>query len=55
MAEFLKRESGIEAELDSGGRVGEFTVWVDDKLIAKKGLIKLPDKEQILALIQQEM
>ena len=55
MVEFLKREAGIEAEIDPSGRVGEFTVWVDGKLVAKKGFLKFPDKEKILVAIQREM
>jgi len=55
VAEFLNREARIEAEIDKGGRVGEFTVWVDGKLVVKKGFFKFPDKEKILAAIKQEM
>ncbi len=55
MAAFLKRQSGIEAEIDSGGRIGEFSVWVGDKLVAKKGSLKFPDREKILAAVKQEM
>jgi len=55
VAKFIKKESGIEAGMDSGGKIGEFTVWVDDKLVVKKGFLKFPDKEKILFAIQQEM
>ncbi len=55
MADFLKQKSGIEAEIDSGGRIGEFSVWVDEKLVAEKGSLKFPDREKILAAVKQEM
>ena len=54
VAAFLK-ENGIEAETDSGGKVGEFTVWVDDKLVIKKRFLRFPDNEQILAAVQEKL
>jgi len=55
VADFMKNESGIEAAIDPGGKIGEFTVWVGDKLVEKKGLLKFPDKKKILAAVQQEL
>ena len=55
MADFIKNESGIEVEIDSGGKIGEFTVWVDGKLVEKKDRLKFPDKKKILAAVQQEL
>jgi len=55
VADFIKNESGIEVEIDSGGKIGEFTVWVDGKLVAKKDMLKFPDKKKILAAVQQEL
>ena len=55
VAKFMKREAGIEAEIDPGGRIGELTVWVDDKLVAKKGLFNFPNMDEILAVVQQKM
>ncbi len=54
VAAFLK-DAGIEAETDSGGRIGEFTVWVGNNLVVKKKLLQLPDKEQILGAVQKEL
>jgi len=54
VTDFLKN-AGIEAELDSGGKVGEFTVWVDDKLVVKRKFLRFPEKEKILAAVQQEL
>jgi len=55
VADYLRNEAGIEVENDSGGRIGEFTVWVDGKCVIKKKFIRFPEKEQILAAIQQEI
>jgi len=55
LADFIKKESGINVETDSGGKIGEFTVWVDDKLVVKKKFFKFPDKKKILFSIQQEI
>jgi len=54
VANFLKN-AGIEAELDSGGKVSEFTVWVDDKLVVRKRFLRFPEKEKILAAVQHEL
>ena len=51
----MKNESGIEATLDSGGKIGELTVWVDGELLEKKGLFKFPDKTKILAAVEQKL
>ncbi len=51
----MKSKSGIVAKIDSGGKIGEFTVWVDDKQVAKKGFLKFPNKENILAAVQKEL
>ena len=55
MAAFVKNESGIEVELDSSGKIGEFTVWVAGKLVEKKDKFKFPDKNKILKAIKQEL
>lgn len=53
----MKSESGIDAKLDLGGKIGEFTVWVDEKQIEikPKGFLKFPDKDKILAAVKQEL
>ena len=55
VAAFIKKESGIEVELDSSGKIGEFTVWVDGKLVEKKGRLIFPDKNKILDAIKKEI
>ena len=54
MAAFVKNESGIEVELDSSGKIGEFTVWVEGKLVENKNRLKFPDKNKILSAIKKE-
>lgn len=55
MAAFIKSESEIEVELDSTGKIGEFTVWVDGKLVDKKGRLSFPDKKKILDAVKQAL
>ena len=43
----LERELGVKAELIEG-QLGEFTVSVGDKVVAKKGLIFFPTEPKIL-------
>ena len=47
MAATLERELGVKAELIEG-RLGEFTVSVGDKVVAKKGLVFFPPEQKIL-------
>lgn len=54
MAELIKSEIGVEPELVEGER-GEFTVWVGDQLVAKKGWIKFPPDQKVLAAVRQAM
>ena len=43
----LERELGVKAELIEG-HLGEFTVSVGEKVVAKKGLIFFPPEQKIL-------
>lgn len=54
MAEMLKQELGADVELIEGNR-GEFTVWVDEKLVARKGLFRFPPDKKVLSRVQQAM
>ncbi len=54
MAELIKRELGVEPELVEGGR-GEFTVWVGDRVAAKKGWVRFPPEERVLAGVRQAL
>jgi uncharacterized protein YuzE len=55
VAAFVKNESGIEIKLDSTGKIGEFTVWMDGELIEQKEQLKFPDKNKILKAIKQKL
>ena len=55
VAAHLKKESGIDVELDSGGRIGELSVWVDEKLVEKKDGFIFPDKNRILDSVKQAL
>jgi hypothetical protein len=46
----LKKELGIEAEIVEG-KTGEFTVWVDDQLVARKGWIRFPSDQTVLQAV----
>ena len=54
MAELIERELGIKAELKEGER-GEFTVWVNDKVVAKKGWLRFPQNGKVLSAVRQEL
>jgi hypothetical protein len=43
----LKKELGVEVDI-VGGKTGEFTVWVDDNLVAAKGWIRFPSDQKVL-------
>lgn len=51
MAAELKRTVGVDAELRVGGS-GEFTVWIDDKLVAEKKFGKFPSPEECVAAVK---
>lgn len=54
MAELIKRELGVEPELVEGDR-GEFTVRVGDRVVAKKGWVRFPRDETVLAGVRQAL
>jgi len=54
VAALIKRETGIEPQL-AQGRLGEFSVRVDQRLVIKKGWIKFPPDEQVLAAVEDAL
>ena len=52
MADLLQREAGVKAELVEGS-LGEFTVSVGDKVVAKKGLIFFPPDKKVLNAVRK--
>lgn len=54
MADVLKQELGIEAELSKGSN-GIFTVAVDGDVVAKKTLDGFPTTDQIVASVKARL
>ncbi len=50
MAAELKKDLGVEAVLEVGGS-GEFTVWVDDKMVAEKKWM-FPSPADVVAAVR---
>jgi len=48
----LKKALGVDAKLEVGGS-GEFTVWVDDKVVAEKKWMRFPAPEDVVAAVKQ--
>ena len=51
MAALLKQELDVEAELVVGSS-GEFTVWVDGKLVAEKVQGQFPDPARVVSAVR---
>jgi hypothetical protein len=54
VAALIKDQAGLDAELIEGGR-GEFTVWVDDQIVARKDAAGFPADEEALAAVQHAL
>lgn len=54
MAALIKDKLGLEPEIIEGGR-GEFTVWVDDDVVAKKDPLGFPSDADALAAVQRAL
>jgi hypothetical protein len=50
----LERELGVKSKLIEGN-LGEFTVSVGDKVVAKKGLIFFPPDKKILSALRKAL
>jgi len=42
----LKKELGVDVEI-GGGDAGEFTVWVGDRIVARKAWLRLPSDRRV--------
>lgn len=51
MAAEVKKTTGLDAQLKVGGS-GEFTVWLDDRLVAEKKLGRFPSPEECAAAVK---
>jgi hypothetical protein len=47
----LKKDLGVDVEI-VGGKTGEFTVWVDDEIVAQKGWIRFPSNQKVLEAVR---
>lgn len=54
MAELIRRELGVEPQLVEGDR-GEFTVWVGDRVVAKKGWLRFPADPRVLSEVRRAL
>jgi hypothetical protein len=52
VAALIKDQMGLDAEVIEGGR-GEFTVWVDEQVVAKKDAGIFPTAEEALAAVER--
>ncbi|HLH30074.1 MAG TPA: hypothetical protein VKY31_02650 [Terriglobia bacterium] len=50
----LKKELGVDVET-VGGKTGEFTVWVGDRLVAQKGWVRFPSDQKVLASVREAL
>ena len=51
MAAEVKKATGLDTKLLIGGS-GEFTVWVDDKLVAEKKMGMFPSADAVVAAVR---
>ena len=51
MAAEIKQATGLDTQLLIGGS-GEFTVWLDDKLLAEKKMGVFPDPSSVVAAVK---
>jgi len=47
----LKKELGVDVET-AGGGLGEFTVWVGDRMVARKGWLRFPSDQRVLGAVR---
>jgi predicted Rdx family selenoprotein len=55
VADLLKRELGVgQVEFIPGER-GEFTVWVEDEVVARKNWLGFPDEQKVLEAVREAL
>jgi hypothetical protein len=54
VAALIERELGVETEMVEGDR-GEFTVWVGERQVARKGWIRFPSDAKVLAAVREAL
>jgi hypothetical protein len=50
----LKKSVGVDAQLLRGGS-GEFTIWLDDKLVAEKKNGQFPSPDSVVEAVKAAM
>jgi len=48
----LKKELEADVEITGGG-AGEFTVWVGDHIVARKGWLRFPSDQHVLQAVRE--
>ncbi len=54
MAAELKKALGVDATLQVGN-TGEFTVWVDDAIVAEKTRMGFPSPDDVIGAVRDRM
>jgi hypothetical protein len=54
VAALIKQDSGLDAELEVGGR-GELSVWVNDRKVAHKDHKGFPSDQALLAAVREAL
>ena len=54
MAALIQQETGLDANLEPGGR-GEFTVWLDGVKIAEKSRTGFPSDKALLEAVRKSL
>jgi hypothetical protein len=54
VADLLKRKFGVEAELVEGKK-NEFSILVDNKVVAKKGWLIFPEDKKIITAVSRAL
>jgi hypothetical protein len=54
LAETIKRELSLDAKL-MVGHVGEFSIWVEDKPIARKTIFGFPSEKKVVKSLKKEL
>jgi hypothetical protein len=54
VAALIKKETDLDTDLVEGDR-GEFTVWVENSVVAQKGPSGFPDDEEVLSAVQRAL
>lgn len=54
MAALIKKKIGFDSDLIEGDR-GEFTVWVGEELVARKGPLGFPSDKKVLTAVQEAL